>query len=198
MDRSPRRRSEASKGDLRERAILDAVERHLSAEGPYGMTVESIASAAGITRAALYFYFGSKNDVLAALVDREMATLRRELESIDASAESDVAAALDLAIHRTGGLWTAHSAVMRAAVELSPTIPAIDESWRSTVNEFVNVTAAIAARGGFFEDGADHPIVTALAWLTERTFYQAVATGRTPTETEPILMLIWRRTLGLH
>jgi hypothetical protein len=48
------------KGDLRERQILDAVEKLQATRGYADMTVGDIAEAAGITRGALYFYFASK------------------------------------------------------------------------------------------------------------------------------------------
>src|SRR3954466_3767735 len=76
---SPRRRTAPRKGDLREAAILDAAERQLSDRGADRITVETIATAAGITRGALYFYFGSKNDVLAALVERTVTAVVTEI-----------------------------------------------------------------------------------------------------------------------
>jgi TetR/AcrR family transcriptional regulator, ethionamide resistance regulator len=61
--RAPRRRSTAPrKGDLREQAILDTAERLLAAPGYEAMTMADIAAGTGVTRGALYPYFGSKQE----------------------------------------------------------------------------------------------------------------------------------------
>src|ERR1700754_4407343 len=73
-----KRRNAPSKGDQRIRAILDAAEVLLERERAEPMTVESIARGAGILRGSLYFYFGSKQEVLVALVARTVAQLRME------------------------------------------------------------------------------------------------------------------------
>lgn len=74
----PSRRSTPTvrKGDLREQQILDAAEDLLTTTGYADMTVADIAESVGITRAALYFYFGSKQEVLTALVARTVQVLR--------------------------------------------------------------------------------------------------------------------------
>lgn len=69
------RRGIERKGDVRERAILDTCEALLADKGYDAMTVGDIAQGAGITRGALYFYFGSKHEVVAALVARTVEHL---------------------------------------------------------------------------------------------------------------------------
>ncbi|MGJ5691939.1 helix-turn-helix domain-containing protein, partial [Streptomyces pratensis] len=64
------RRTTGRKGDVRERAILDTCEALLAHKGYDAMTVGDVAQGAGITRGALYFYFGSKQEVVTALVAR--------------------------------------------------------------------------------------------------------------------------------
>ncbi|MGJ5691915.1 helix-turn-helix domain-containing protein, partial [Streptomyces pratensis] len=64
------RRTTERKGDVRERAILDTCEALLAHKGYDAMTVGDVAQGAGITRGALYFYFGSKQEVVTALVAR--------------------------------------------------------------------------------------------------------------------------------
>ncbi|MEH3141617.1 MAG: helix-turn-helix domain containing protein [Mycobacterium kyogaense] len=70
------------------------------------MTVGDIAQAAGLTRAALYFYFGSKHDVLAALVARTAQVLTEEagLARTDSGSVDEVIAG---AVERTAALWLA-------------------------------------------------------------------------------------------
>jgi AcrR family transcriptional regulator len=58
-----------TKGDQREQALLDAAKVVLR-EKPLGqVTIDELAGAAGIARSGFYFYFESKQALLAALCD---------------------------------------------------------------------------------------------------------------------------------
>jgi AcrR family transcriptional regulator len=115
-----RRAGTATKGDQREQAILAAAEEQLATTGPDGLTVESLSRAVGITRGAFYFYFGSKDDVLAALVGRTMATLTGEVAAAETIA--DPATALRRAVDHTAQQWCAF---YQAAATGAPGIPAV-------------------------------------------------------------------------
>jgi AcrR family transcriptional regulator len=195
-----RRRVAPSKGDLRERAILDAAEHQLVGNGLDHMTVETIATAAGITRGAFYFYFGSKNDVLTALVERTVSTLRAEVDAADSAGTSSPAEAVELSVQQTARMWHEHGSVMRAAVDLSPTIPAIAEQWRSAVSAIADITRRIAERAGL--PAGDGPtdaaaVTAALVWMTERCFYQASRAGGSVDETAATLTHVWLTALDL-
>lgn len=64
-----RRRGGPSKGDQREAAIVDATRRLLATKSVDELTVDAIAKAAGVSRTAFYFYFPTKQAVVAALLD---------------------------------------------------------------------------------------------------------------------------------
>lgn len=193
-----RRRTTPTKGDQRERAILDAAEEQLDTIGFDRMTIETITKAVGIARGAFYFYFASKNAVLASLVERTVATLRTEIADADASGEP--APALRRSIEQTRDMWREHGSVMRAAVELSPTVAAIDENWHSAVTAIRDITRAIAERAGLpVGDGPTgaHAVTTALVWMTERSFYQASKTGISLDDTAATLTHLWLNALSL-
>ncbi|WP_216893207.1 TetR/AcrR family transcriptional regulator [Nocardia alni] len=193
-----RRRTTPTKGDQRERAILDAAEEQLDTIGFDRMTIETITKAVGIARGAFYFYFASKNAVLAALVERTVATLRTRIAAADASGEP--APALRRSIDQTRDMWRDHGSVMRAAVELAPTVAAIDENWHSAVAAIRDITTAIAERAGLPDgDGPTgaHAVTTALVWMTERAFYQASKTGRSLDDTAATLTHLWLNALSL-
>ena len=195
-----RRKAAPTKGDLRERAILDAAEEQLDTEGADAMTVATIAQAAGITRGALYFYFGSKNEVLAALVDRTVSKLRAEMDAADADGTTTPAEALRQGVEQTARMWREHSTVMRIAVELSPTVPAIDTAWRSAVIALTDTTAGIAERSGVPAGSGPHDaaaLAAALVWMTERAFYQATVTGGSLDEAATTLLHVWLAALGI-
>ncbi|GAA4083748.1 TetR/AcrR family transcriptional regulator [Nocardioides kongjuensis] len=64
-----RRRGGPSKGDQREAAIVDATRRLLATKSVNELTVDAIAKAAGVSRTAFYFYFPTKQAVVADLLD---------------------------------------------------------------------------------------------------------------------------------
>ncbi|QWF78858.1 TetR/AcrR family transcriptional regulator [Amycolatopsis sp. CA-230715] len=195
-----RRRATPTKGDLRERAILDAAEHQLGTDGWDGMTAATIAKAAGITRGALYFYFGSKNEVLAALVAQTVSQLRAEIDAADDGGQSEPGDALRQGVEQTARMWREHGTVMRAAVELSPTVPAIDEAWRSAVIALADTTRGIAERAGFPAGSGPREaaaVTEALVWMTERVFYQATVTGGSLDEAAATLSHVWLTALGI-
>ncbi|WP_406641331.1 TetR/AcrR family transcriptional regulator [Amycolatopsis sp. WGS_07] len=189
-----RRRSAPTKGDLRERAILDAAERQLDTAGADAMTVATIAQEAGITRGALYFYFGSKNEVLAALVERTVTALRTEVDAVDdGGLPADV---VRKGIERTAQMWREHGTVMRTAVELSPSVPVIDQAWRSAVVALADTMGGVAERAGVPPETAAR-VAAALVWMTERVFYQAFLAESSLDEAAATLTHVWLAAFGV-
>lgn len=168
------RRTTERKGDLRERAILDTCEALLAEKGYDAMTVNDIARGAGITRGALYFYFGSKQEVVTALVAR---TVEHLWERSRATAENDnPREAIAAALRRTVELWTSHGLVMRTAIDLSLTVPQIGELWNRTAELFTTAITAVLERAGVpagSEPDQAAAMGRALCWMIERTFYHA-------------------------
>lgn len=168
------RRTTDRKGDLRERAILDTCEALLASRGYESMTVGDIAEGAGITRGALYFYFGSKQEVVTALVARTVAHL---WERSRATAEAeDPRAAIAAAMRRTIELWNEHGLVMRTAIDLSLSVPEIGALWSRTADLFSAAITAVLERAGVpAGSGPDQASAMgrALCWMIERTFYHA-------------------------
>lgn len=162
------------------------------------MTVETIATAAGITRGALYFYFGSKNDVLAALVVRTAAAVVADIEDADQSAPADPREALRQGINRTAKSWAEHGAVMRAAVELSPVVPQIEACWQAALVAAGSATRPALVRAGMRDDDGPHgarAISTALVLMTERYFYRASKHQTSLTDAAHTLTDIWLAVL---
>ena len=65
-----RRRPRRSKGELREEQILDVARELLATRPIEAVTIDEIASAAGLSRTSFYFYFPTKQAVLAALMEQ--------------------------------------------------------------------------------------------------------------------------------
>lgn len=200
-DELGRRVSAPSKGQLREQIILDQAEKQLRDVGPDAMTVESIANAAGITRAALYFYFRSKNDVLAALVQRAVTELTSAVATSDAPSGTTAAAALTSAIGRTEDLWRRHGEVMRAAIELSPNAPVIATLWNDARSSVCESAAAVVRRGGAADPGGPtgvDAVVRVLVAMTEGAYLDATNRGDPLEEVTETVKLVWLHSLALH
>jgi AcrR family transcriptional regulator len=182
---APRRRRDAPrKGDLRERAILDAAEALLEHEPVEAITVEAIARGAGISRAALYFYFGSKQEVLAALVARTVAALEADARTAARAAAADAppVEVMRAAMRGTAAQWRDHGSVMRVAVENGAAIPEVGRLWNQAMADYIAVMTAVLQRAGVPDgdapDGAP-ALAQALCWMTERRLYVASAQGTT-------------------
>ncbi len=66
-------------------AILDATDRLLARYGYRKMTVEDIASEAGIGKGTIYLHFASKEEVVLSHVDRIVERLKERLREIGRS-----------------------------------------------------------------------------------------------------------------
>ncbi|MEV0263985.1 TetR/AcrR family transcriptional regulator [Streptomyces sp. NPDC050617] len=174
-----RRAATERKGDVRERAILDTCEALLADKGYEAMTVGDIAQGGGITRGALYFYFGSKQEVVAALVARTVEHLW-ERSRVTARTE-EPRQAVAAAMRRTVELWNDHGLVMRTAIDLSLTVPEIGELWDRTADLFIAAITAVLERAGVRPGGEPDQaaaMARALCWMIERTFYHASQESR--------------------
>lgn len=174
-----RRRRPERKGDVRERAILDACEALLAQKGYESLTVGDIAESSGITRGALYFYYGSKQEVVTALVARTVAHL---WERSKVTAETDEPRqAISAAMQRTVELWNDHGLVMRTAIDLSLTVPEIGKLWSHTADLFIAAITAVLERAGIQAGTGPREsaaMARALCWMIERTFYHASQDSR--------------------
>ncbi|CAN5567847.1 TetR/AcrR family transcriptional regulator [soil metagenome] len=191
-----RRTATPRKGDLRESAILDAAERLLSSPGYDAMTIADIAEAAGITRGALYFYFGSKQEVVTELFARTVIVLHEKSRAA-AEGASNGPQAIETAMMRTEELWRHHGVVMRTAIDLAATIPELDRLWSDTADIFIEaITTVLEHMGVPAGDGPDESsaIAKALCWMIERNFYQASRVSAAElTRARETCAEIWRR-----
>lgn len=70
------RRTRAEQVEANREAILDAAKAHISASGYHGASLDAIADAAGFSKGAIYSQFGSKDDMMLAVLERNIARRR--------------------------------------------------------------------------------------------------------------------------
>ena len=75
-------------------ALLDAAEREFTRKGVARTTLNDVASAAGLTRGALYWHFKDKSALVQAMCDRVFLPMQALLNELAASAGGDALLAL--------------------------------------------------------------------------------------------------------
>lgn len=158
-------------------AVLTATEDLLEGGGSFqDLSIERIATAAGISRTAFYFYFKDKRELLMRLAEDVVGELYGQADAwftgtADGAPEDQVSEALD-AIAK---LYFQHGPLLRAIVEVSTYDEEIAVFWRALLQRFVDATTTrIEAEHQAGRAAAMPAAATAFAlvWMTERTFYQ--------------------------
>jgi AcrR family transcriptional regulator len=80
--RMERRLASGRKSDARGREVLEGAGRVFERLGYAQTTLENVATEVGINRATLYYYVGTKEELLVALLHQPIKQLRVELERI--------------------------------------------------------------------------------------------------------------------
>lgn len=125
------------RAEARPDEILDAALDAFNEAGFEAARVEDISARAGLSKAAVYLYFPSKEDILRALIEREIAPIARKAREL---AEAGV----DDPVGTIGGIIAGFSQVManprmfaipRIVVSVSGRFPEIGEYYRKNVVE---------------------------------------------------------------
>src|SRR5688500_10947156 len=161
-----------------EAAVLAATEE-LLAEGRMfpDLRVEEIATRAGISRTAFYFYFRGKRELLMRLAERVVALLYAQGEEWWGD-DGDGREALRRTLDRAAAIWSEHGVLMRAVVDASAYDQAVSHFWRAAVTRFVEASSARLESDGL--PVPPGPTAFALCWMTERAFYEAIVAGDDP------------------
>ena len=181
-------------------SVLAATEALLAEGASYAdLNIERIATRAGISRTAFYFYFRDKRELLMRLTEDVAEGLYAEADAWW-SGEGDGRAALERALESVIRLYHQHGVLLRAVVEASAYDEVVAEFWRALVGRFVDASRRRIeeeqAAGGMTGVSAEATAFT-LSWMTERACYQRIVQGGDPTDDEFVATLvhIWTATL---
>ena len=168
-----RRVPQQERSRRRVEAILDAAARIVVADGVDAVGTRSIADLAGVPVASLYQYFADKDDILLALVERDIAEMDRRV-------------AEDLGVLRVLSVASLVEATMNAFVTVYRERPAFVEIWlRGRTNQAIreygrahNATVAhdlhaLAAGLGLVTEAGDEQIARIAVELGDRMFQLA-------------------------
>ena len=159
-----------------EAAVLRATEELLSGGSTFAeLNIEKIATRAGISRTAFYFYFRDKRDLLMRLT----AGVNEQLLEV---ADTWWSGGGDLRVALAGiaSLYEEHAPLFRATVEVSTYDDEVAQFWRALVGRFVDATRdriAVEQKAGRALPGDPFALAFSLVWMTERTLYQQRVQG---------------------
>jgi len=105
MPESPARRYHSPQRDdqanATRRSILESAERLFAAVGFAAVTMQKVASEAGVALATVYFYFPGKAALIAAMADAIAASPELSVEQVEGEADPSTQLAAGAAIIRT-------------------------------------------------------------------------------------------------
>ena len=200
QDHARRSNAAAPATDLRER-VLTAMRELLRERRFESISVAEVIAAAGVSRASFYFYFPSKQAVLAELVRRAVAQGQQAAEPWTGGRQ-DPAPALRAGVSAGAALWRENAGVLRAIVESWGSDDQLRELWLAQMDTFTE--AAVTRINADPEalralQGQDvRAVAGSLTWLGERLYYLA-ALGVPPYDDEErlvdVLTHMWLTTL---
>jgi AcrR family transcriptional regulator len=169
------RRAARPSGDDRELAILSTLERLLEDRPFAEISVDDLASGAGISRPTFYFYFPSKDAVLLTLFERVLAEADATFEGRADDYAAEPARAWRDGIYAFFEPLRAHLTVALAGVAATATNAEIRELWSAFMQKWVDRTAAVItaerARGAAPETVPAQDLAAALNLMNERTMF---------------------------
>ncbi|MDX6666268.1 MAG: TetR/AcrR family transcriptional regulator, ethionamide resistance regulator [Solirubrobacteraceae bacterium] len=155
--------------------VLSATEKLLAEGASWSdLGIERIATTAGISRTAFYFYFRDKRELLIRLTEDVTELLYLEADRWY-SGEGDDETEIREALTKIAELYDEHSALLRIIVEVSTYDEEVAIFWRTLMGRFVEATRMrIEAEqtAGKAPAYAAAPAAFALVWMVERLLYQ--------------------------
>jgi TetR/AcrR family transcriptional regulator, ethionamide resistance regulator len=177
------RRNARPSGDAREEAILLGAERLMLDRSFASLSIEELASSAGLSRPAFYFYFSSKDDVLLALLDKVIREADDRVAVLPSDFTYDPAGAWRRTIGTFVEVFSSHRAVAVATLGARFHNSQVDELWSTWMTTWVGYASeAIAAereRGAAPEGLDPKDLATALNLMNERVL-SSLLMGETP------------------
>jgi len=175
-------------------AVLRATEDLLAEGASYAdLNIERIATRAGISRTAFYFYFRDKRELLMRLTE-DVSELLFQQADIWFSGHGDPEPEMREALTNIVAVYREHGVLLRAIVEVSTYDEEVAEFWRALLGRFL-----LASQRRIEQEGGAHAHATAFAlcWMTERAMYQQNVQGDPVDAGELVeaLVMIWLRSV---
>lgn len=182
-----------------ERDLLAATNRLMTDGASYTeLSVDRLASEAGISRASFYIYFEDKGHLLRRLADRVFAELTDDAATWWSRAGRHDPADVRGAMTRIVATFRNHQRLLVALNELAGYDPLVGATYRDIMTGIIDQFTAMVQRGQ--SDGSIRPELSAattaslLVWMTERACQQNLPhqpPGYDPELAETLAEMAW-------
>jgi TetR/AcrR family transcriptional regulator, ethionamide resistance regulator len=199
MKQAPRRA-----GDRNEAALLEQA-RLLLLSGDFQKTpIREIAKLAGISRQSFYFYYQSKEELLAQLVTETILRSQGWRESFSDADWSDPAAAIRRIVDASVTNWREQREVLGAASEMAPRAPVILDHWREAAEDsadfLVDKMCAATSIDSVRDREETWHLLMLMMWMLERNCYMHMVHGTDESDAafSERISTVYIRTFGLE
>lgn len=197
------RRRKPSKGDRTSQAILDSAVELLAERDISEITIDELASGAGISRSAFYFHFESREAVLHVLSEQLVGELYATLGAWTQDHSEAPGEALRNATAGSVAIWRRHGAVLRAAVRARETNPQMRAFWNDAAKQFMgsvaeHIEAERASGAALPAPPAARTLARVLVSMNDEVFYEHSRSRRSSTADREIidtLTTVWLRSI---
>jgi AcrR family transcriptional regulator len=152
--------------------ILDAALGLIGEHGVSGTSLQMIANSIGVTKAAVYHKFKSKNEIVIAVTERELAKLQDALDAAEAEPQHSRArtlllvAVIDMAVARRRWVSTLQHdpVIVRLLAEHQPFQDFLDRLYAVLLGEDVGPRARVRAAilSAALAGAVIHPLVAGM------------------------------------
>jgi TetR/AcrR family transcriptional regulator, ethionamide resistance regulator len=202
--RRGQREAKPRQGDRREQAILEAT-RILLADAPFSdLTIEQIATAAGVARSSLYFYFADKAQILLVLYSDVLEEMSGELEQWFADPARHAEPWSRASITTAVTVARSNANVVCAALDSRGAHPEIDQAWSMYFDRAVERCTLLIERerdAGLAPSIGPpaHALARALMHMTLHSIDELLRAGASAAEAQDLietLTVLWARGTG--
>ncbi|MBS9376009.1 HTH-type transcriptional regulator EthR [Rhodococcus sp. B50] len=142
------------------------------------LSVERLATEAGISRAKFYAYFEDKSHLLRLLARHAFAELSEAASQWWSTAARKEPADLRNAMRAIIAAYEAHRALIAAVIEMAEYDTEVNEAYQSIMESIVDSVETLIVEGesaGWIRSPlASRDTASALTWMVERTVHQAL------------------------
>jgi TetR/AcrR family transcriptional regulator, ethionamide resistance regulator len=202
--RRGQREAKPRQGGRREQAILDTT-RILLADTPFSdLTIEQIATAAGVARSSLYFYFADKAQILLLLYSDVLEQMSGELEVWFADPAKHAEPWSAASIRTAVTVARRNANVVRAALDSRGAHGEIDRAWTAYFDRAAERCALLIEReraAGLAPSSGPSAaaLARALLHMTLHSIHELLRAGGSDAEAEELidtLTVLWARGVG--
>lgn len=194
----PAQPSRQDRRDALERRLLEAAEQLVNEGTSFTeLSVERLASRAGISRSTFYVHVQDKSELVLRLMRSVIAEVQEASSTWWTTADQAQRADLRASLEAIVDVYRRHSAAFAIIVETSTYDAAVSAELRTLMQAIVDGTREAIERGqaaGIMRQVATAETAAVLTWMVERAGYQLVRDGNPtsdPTIIDVLTDIIW-------